>query len=58
MKREVSEKQLLKEYSPSEIDELAEWFQDLTLKQAFFLKESFEAHLKLQAQGHGSMYVH
>lgn len=37
------------EYSDEEINELAEWFDDLTLRQAFFLKETFEAHLKVKA---------
>lgn len=53
-------KQEVEVYSDDEINELAEWFDELTLKQAFFLKETFEAHLRLQAQGaqDGNSHVH
>lgn len=44
-------------YSYEEVNELAEWIQDLTLKQAFFLKESYEAYLNAQINECGSTYV-
>lgn len=46
-------------YSDEEINELAEWFEELTLRQAFFLKDSYEGYLKAQAQEYtGGTYVH
>lgn len=57
-KRErASESQTKTKYTDEEVNELAEWLEDLTLKQAFFLKESYEAYLNAQAQGHGSQHV-
>lgn len=47
--KDKSNKQAADEYTDQEINELAEWLEDLTLKQAFFLKESYEAHLSMSA---------
>lgn len=46
-------------YSDDEINELADWFQDLTIKQLFFLKQSYDAMQVMQAQGimKGNTYV-
>lgn len=53
MKKEVTEDI----YSQEEVDELQEWIENLTLKQAFFLKDTYEAFLNTQATENGSMYV-
>lgn len=46
-------------YTDKEINEIAEWAQDLTLKQMFFLKESYESFLKMEAaQFGGNGYIH
>lgn len=48
-------------YSDQEINDLADWFQDLTIRQLFFLKDSYEAMLVIQAQGiqgQGNIHVH
>lgn len=45
-------------YTDEEINELAEWLEDLTLRQAFFLKESYEQLLQAQAHEVGQAYVH
>lgn len=45
-------------YTDEEINELAEWLDDLTLKQAFFLKESFQAYLDYNAKSHGQEFMH
>lgn len=46
-------------YSDQEVNEMAEWVQDLSLKQLFFLKESYESMLKIQAcEFGGNGYVH
>lgn len=57
MFKEKSELQKKDAYTDEEINELAEWLEDLTLKQAFFIKESYEAMLKMKAQETGSGYV-
>lgn len=44
-------------YSDEDINELSEWLEDLTLKQIFFLKESYEIMLKQFAMECGSQYV-
>lgn len=44
-------------YSDEEINELAEWMGDLTIKQLFFLKESYEAHKQINAEALGFEYV-
>lgn len=44
-------------YTDKEINEVAEWFQDLTLRQLFFLKKSYEGFLTHEAQTMGSNYV-
>lgn len=46
------------EYTDEEINDLAEWLEDLTLKQAFFLKESYEGYLMQQAQAVEANFVH
>lgn len=57
MKRSVTQEQ--ETYSDEEVNELAEWFEDLTLRQAFFLKESYEGFLSAQAKEYtGGTYVH
>lgn len=53
-----SEKQSAEAYTDEEINELAEWMEDLTLKQAFFLKESYEEMLLIKANELGQAYVH
>ena len=45
-------------YSDEEINEFAEWFQDLTLRQLFFIKASYEGFQNTQAQEIGNGYVH
>lgn len=45
-------------YSDQEVNELAEWLEDLSLDQAFFLKESYEAYLLQQTQACESNYLH
>lgn len=56
MKR--SDKQLAENYTDEEINELAEWLEELTLKQAFFLKESYEAFLKMKTAHEADTHVH
>jgi cytochrome c553 len=46
------------EFTDQQINELAEWFQDLRIEQAFFLKESYEAMLKQCARECDHTYVH
>ncbi len=52
-----SESQMAEKYSDEEINDLADWLEDLTLKQAFFLKESYEGYLVQQSQSAGCAYV-
>lgn len=56
--KKVSEKQLSTEYSDKEINELAEWLEELTLKEAFFLKESYEGYLKKRLMHEVDKHVH
>lgn len=44
-----SKTQATQEYTDEQINDLADWLEDLTLKQAFFLKETYEAHMRQQA---------
>lgn len=53
-----SEKQTSTFYTDEEINELAEWLEELTLKQAFFLKESYEAFLKMKTTHEADNHVH
>lgn len=53
-----SEKQTAENYTNDEINELAEWLEDLTLKEAFFLKESYESFLKLKTAHEVDIHVH
>ena len=46
------------DYTNEEINEVADWFSSLTIEQIFFLKSSYEAMLKAQAQAQGHEYVH
>lgn len=45
-------------YTDDEINKLAEWFQDLTVAQLSFLKESYATMLQAQAHEVGHDYVH
>lgn len=45
------------EYTDEEINELAEFFRDLTIEQAFYLKDSYESFLLMYAKECGSEYV-
>jgi uncharacterized protein YpbB len=56
--KEATEQKEKIAYTDEEINELAEWLEDLTLKQAFFLKESFQSYLTHNANCHGQEYVH
>lgn len=58
LKDRKSESQKKSEYSDQEINEIADWLADLTLKQAFFLKESYEAMLFAQSQACKSEFLH
>ncbi len=54
-----SESQKKQSYTDKEINELAEWMDDLTLKQAFFIKDSYEAMLQMNAIEYGGhLHVH
>lgn len=55
MKSELQDKDT---YTDQEINDLAEWLEELTLKQAFFLKESYESYLVTMAHETGCMHVH
>lgn len=44
-------------YTDDEVNELAEWFDELTLRQAFFLKQSYEGYLCSQSHSCGNGYV-
>lgn len=56
--KEISESQKQDKYTQEEVDELGEWFAELTLKQAFFLKESYEAYLRMEMIDMESRHVH
>lgn len=45
-------------YAQEDVDDLQEWIENLTLKQAFFLKETYEQFLITQANETGNAYVH
>lgn len=45
-------------YSQDEVDELELWLENLTLKQAFFLKQTYEDYLLTLAHEAGSAHVH
>lgn len=36
-------------YTPEEMDELTAWIENLTVRQAFFLKETYEQYLIKQS---------
>lgn len=58
MKEMKSLKQQVSKYTDEEVNELAEWLEDLTLKQCFFLKESFEAYLQMAVMHEENKNVH
>lgn len=47
-----------REYTSQEINEIAEWLNDLTLEQIFFLKKSYEAFVAMETINMESPYVH
>jgi hypothetical protein len=53
--KQIKEKEV---YTDEEINELAEWLEDLTLKQCFFLKDTYESWLKQNALSYGNSHVH
>lgn len=55
---QLSETQIKDSYTDEEVNELAEWFQEITIKQAFFLKETYERHLEMQSHECGHLHVH
>lgn len=58
-KQKISDSQEQDKYTDEEIEALGEWYDELTLKQAFFLKESYENYLKMKTEHLGvSTYVH
>lgn len=56
--KKISDSQQKDSYTDKEINELAEWLEDLTLKQAFFLKESYEVFLRQQLAREMDLNVH
>lgn len=46
------------EYTDAQVNELAEWIEDLTFRQLFFLKETYGAYLNGQAMEVGNNHVH
>ena len=44
-------------YTDEEICDLADWFNELTIKQAFFLRDSYLAMLEFQAKESNQEYV-
>lgn len=45
-------------YTDEEINELAEWANELTIAQLQFLKDSYESMLQQQANACGQVYAH
>ena len=45
-------------YSDEEINQIASWFQELTIAQLSFLKDSYQDMLQAQAHEIGQAYVH
>jgi hypothetical protein len=45
------------EYSAKEINEMAEWLNELSFEQLMFLKDSYESMLQVRAQECNSTYV-
>ncbi len=55
----MQEKEESESYSSEQVDELQEWIENLTLRQAFFLKDTYGAFLMQQAlELNGSEYFH
>lgn len=47
------------QYTDEELSQLVAWLEDLTYRQLFFLKDSYESYLNLQAQGDNlNGYIH
>lgn len=44
-------------YSDEEINEIASWFEDLTIAQLAFIKESYTEMLQARALDVGQIYV-
>lgn len=46
-------------YTDKEINDLADWYQDLTIAQLMYIKEAYQQSLLIQAQEiqRGVMYV-
>ena len=53
--KEINDKPV---YTDEQINELAEWMRDLTIDQAFFLRDNYESFIKLQAATIGNGYIH
>lgn len=45
-------------YSNEEINEIAEWMNELTLEQLFFLKNSYAAFIAMETMHMESKHVH
>lgn len=57
--RTAKDEKIIEEaYTDEEINELASWFEDLTIKQLFFLKYSYEALMALEAEQVGNGLIH
>lgn len=56
--KKLSEKQEAENYTDAEVNELAEWLEELTLKQCFFLKESFENYINMKQMHEADIHVH
>ncbi len=56
--KHLSDKQDADTYTDDEVNELAEWLEELTLKQCFYLKESYEAYLKMRQAHEVDLHVH
>ncbi len=55
---EAKESKPRAEYSDEEVNELSDWLNDLTIAQLFFLKQSYDAFLAMEAIQMGSLHVH
>lgn len=45
-------------YSDEEINQIATWFEDLTIAQLSFIKDSYTEMLQARALDVGQLYVH
>lgn len=46
------------EYTDQEINQVAEWWASLSLRELFFIKELYEAFLESQLTNSGDINVH